>query len=85
MFLILIFSFTSNLNRLTICCFSDSLIVLSFTLTFASIIGFFDVCDFTSTVTFLLVSTSKFVSHGVKKVSSAITYKRILPLVSSSI
>ena len=39
----------------------------------------------TSTVTFLLVSTSKSDSQGVKNVSSAITSKRILPIVSSSI
>ena len=67
-FLIFIFSFTSNLSKLITCCCSELVI-----LTFASTIGFLVVCDFTSTVTFLLVSTSKSDSQGVKNVSSAIT------------
>ncbi len=49
----------------------------------SDIIFWFD-CDFTSTVTFLAVSTSKFDSHGVKYVSSAITSSLILPFVDSS-
>ena len=49
----------------------------------SAIIFWFD-CDFTSTVTFLAVSTSKFDSHGVKYVSSAITSSLILPFVDSS-
>ena len=49
-------------------------------------IGFLNcVWDFTSTVTFLLVSISKSDSQGVKNVSSAIISKRILPVMSSSI
>ena len=50
-----------------------------------STIGFLVDWDLTSTVTFLLASTSKSDSQGVKNVSSAITSKRILPVVSSSI
>ena len=80
----LISSFINNLNKFITCCFSV-IVGFSLTLTFASTIGFLVVCVFTSTVTFLLVSTSKFEFQGVKKVSSAITSKRILPVVSSSI
>ena len=58
---------------------------LTLTSTLASTIGFLVVCDLTSTVTFLLASTSKSDSQGVKNVSSAITSKRILPVVFSSI
>ena len=79
-FLILIFSFTSNLSKL-ITCFCSELVIV----TLASIIGFLFVCDLTSTVPVLLVSTSKSDSQGVKNVSSAITSKRILPVVSSLI
>ena len=85
---ILISSLINNLNRLTTCCFSVSvtgLVFLTFTFTLVSKIGFLICWDFTSTVTFLLVSTSKSLSHGVKYVSSAITSKRILPFVFSSI
>ena len=82
------FSFIKILNKLTICSFSVSvigLVFLTFTFTFVSRIGFLFCWDFTSTVTFLLVSTSKSDSQGVKNVSSAITSKRILPFVFSSI
>ena len=70
------------------CCFSViviGLVSLTLTLIFVSRIGFLFCWDFISTVTFLLVSTSKSDSHGVKNVSSAITSKRILPVVFSSI
>ena len=85
--LILISSFINNLNKFITCCFSVSVGFLFLTLTFTlvSTIGFLVVCDFTSTVTFLLVSTSKSLSQGVKKVSSAITSNRIFPVVLSSI
>jgi len=55
------------------------------TLTFASIIGFLVVGVLTSTVTFLLASTSKSLSQGVNRVSSATTSSRIFPKVFSSI
>ena len=86
-FFILISSFINSFNKLITCCFSLDVGMLFFTSTFtlASTIGFLVVCDFISTVTFLAVSTSKSLSHGVKNVSSAITSKRILPVVFSSI
>ena len=83
----LISSFIKSLNKFITCCFSVivgfSFLTLTFTL--VSNIGFLVCCDLTSTVTFLLTSTSKSDSQGVKNVSSAITSKRILPVVSSSI
>ena len=75
-------SFIKSFNKFIMCCFSVSVICF---FTFASKIGLEYVCDLISTVTFLLVSTSKSLSQGVKNVSSAITSKRILPEVSSSI
>ena len=78
----LISSFINNFNKLITCCFSG---VVTWFFIFASKIGLECVGDLTSTVTFLLVSISKSLSHGVKNVSSAITSKRILPEVSSSI
>ena len=80
-------SFIKSLNKFITCCFSVIVGFSSLTLTFTlvSTIGFLVDCDFTSTVTFLLVSTSKSLSQGVKNVSSAITSKRMLPVVSSSI